>query len=246
MHDGIGGTLDFNGLPPDIDSWDMIDMQPAAPEYNRKVSENRSEFYKWILRMVILLSEIHKTPGMIEDSVLARDKDEYVNASELRKQRLADKAAKRTQSTGFSIGRQQQERSDSNNSNPHWVKPFLRNQAYGPRYSKRKVILIDGHVRGAANIEKVPTGFEGRKQPEQPEYKYRPSVSPALRAKVLARDKYTCQTCGRTPKDGIKLEAGHIISHKNGGRMTMDNLMAHCNVCNRGQSSRNIEKEALA
>ena len=137
FHEGIGGTLDFNGLPPDIDSWDMIDMKPANPEHNQKVSEKRSEFHKWVLQMVILLSEIHKTPGMIEAAILARDKDEYVNASELRKHRLAIKAAKRTGCTGWSIGRQQQERSDSNKGNPHWVKPFLRNQAYGPRFSKK-------------------------------------------------------------------------------------------------------------
>jgi hypothetical protein len=246
LHDGIGGTLDFNGLPPHIDSWNMIDMKPANPEHNRQVSEKRSEFHKWVLQMVILLSEIHKTPGMIEQAVLARDKDEYANANELRKQRLADKAAKRTGSTGWSIGRQQQERSDSNKSNPHWVKPFLRNQAYGPRYSKRKVILIDGHVRGAADIEKVPTGFEGRKQPKQPEYKYRPPISPALRAKVFARDKNTCRTCGRKPKDGIKLEAGHVVSHKNGGKASMENLITQCNICNSGQSSRNIDQEAVA
>lgn len=246
MYKGIGGTLDFNGLPPQIDCWDMIDMKPANPEYNQKVSENRSEFHKWVLQMVILLSEIHKTPGMIEDAILARDKDEYVNASELRKQRLADKAAKRTGCVGWSIGRQQQERSDSNKGNPHWVKPFLRNQAYGPRFSKRKVILVEGHVRGAASIEEVPTGFEGHKQPEQPEYKYRPPISPALRAKVFARDKNTCRTCGRKPKDGIKLEAGHVVSHKNGGKASMDNLITQCNICNSGQSSRNIKKGQLA
>ena len=85
-------------------------MKPANPEHNQKVSEKRSEFHKWVLQMVILLSEIHKTPGMIEDAILARDKDEYVNASELRKQRLADKAAKRTGCMGWSIGKQQQER----------------------------------------------------------------------------------------------------------------------------------------
>lgn len=246
FHEGIGGTLDFNGLPPQVDSWDMVDMKPANPEHNQKVSEKRSEFHKWVLQMVILLSEIHKTPGMIEDAILARDKDEYVNASELRKQRLADKAAKRTGCKGWSIGKQQQERSDSNKSNPHWVKPFLRNQACGPRFSKRKVILIEGHVRGAASIEDVPTGFEGHKQPEQPEYKYRPPISPALRAKVFARDKNTCRTCGRKPKDGIKLEAGHVVSHKNGGKASMDNLITQCNVCNSGQSSRNIKKGQLA
>ena len=221
-------------------------MQPNNPEHNEKVCVQRDEFHKFIYKMVILLSEIHKTPGMIEDAVLARDRDEYADANERRKQRLADKAARRTGSKGWSIGRQQQEQSDKNKHNPHWVDPFLRNQACGPRHSERKIIEVKGHFRGVASIEQVPTGFEGHKQPEQPEYKYRPPISPALRARVFARDKNTCRTCGRKPKDGIKLEAGHVVSHKNGGKASMDNLITQCNICNSGQSSRNIKKGQLA
>ena len=244
---GVGGTLDFSGVPPfELDCWKHIDMQPNNPEHNEKVCVQRDEFHKFIYKMVILLSEIHKTPGMIEDAVLARDRDEYADANERRKQRLADKAARRTGSKGWSIGRQQQEQSDKNKHNPHWVDPFLRNQACGPRHSERKIIEVKGHFRGVASIEQVPTGFEGHKQPEQPEYKYRPPISPALRARVFARDKNTCRTCGRKPKDGIKLEAGHVVSHKNGGKASMDNLITQCNICNSGQSSRNIKKGQLA
>jgi len=53
-------------------------------------------------------------------------------------------------------------------------------------------------------------------------------------------------TSGPGLKDGVKLEAGHVVSHKNGGKASMENLITQCNICNSGQSSRNIKKEALA
>ena len=245
--DKIGGTIDYTGNYPDLKEWHDLQMVCGKPALNRSVVEKRKEFHEFMLKLVVLLSEIHKTPGIIEDAILERDRKEYADANELRKKFLVDRASRRNgHSTGYDVGREQQEQSDNSKGNPHWVDPFLRNQACGPRHSERKLIIVTGHMRGVAELEKVPTGFEGDEQPKQPEYKYRPPISPALRAKVLARDKYTCRTCGRKPKDGVKLEAGHIISDKNGGKASLDNLITQCDVCNRGQSSRNINKESVA
>ena len=242
----IGGTMDFTGSYPDNGIWEKLQMVEGDEENNAQCVQERNAFHEFVLKTIVLVSEIHKTPGMIEDAILERDREEYVDANELRKKFLVDRASRRNGHTiGFDIGRTQQEQSDKSKGNPHYVQPFLRNQACGPRHSERKLIIVTGHMRGVAEIEQVPTGFEGDEQPKQPEYRYRPPISPALRAKVLARDKYTCQTCGRKPKDGVKLEAGHIISDKNGGKASLDNLIAMCEACNRGQSSRNIDKEAL-
>lgn len=48
-----------------------------------------------------------------------------------------------------------------------------------------------------------------------------------VRAKVLKRDKYTCQYCG--DRAGT---ADHIIPRSKGGPNTMANLVACCMVCN--------------
>jgi len=51
-----------------------------------------------------------------------------------------------------------------------------------------------------------------------------------LRLKVLERDNYRCQLCGRTlPKQ--MLQAHHIIPTDNGGKHTLENLFTCCKRC---------------
>jgi len=52
---------------------------------------------------------------------------------------------------------------------------------------------------------------------------------------VLERDNHTCQYCGLTPKDGVKLEIDHKIPRSKGGMDIMDNLVTSCFECNRGK-----------
>lgn len=61
---------------------------------------------------------------------------------------------------------------------------------------------------------------------------------------VLNRDNFTCQFCGRTPKDGIKLTIDHIKSWVDGGKTIADNLVTACNECNSSKSSRPLRYEA--
>jgi 5-methylcytosine-specific restriction endonuclease McrA len=57
-----------------------------------------------------------------------------------------------------------------------------------------------------------------------------------LRFKVLARDKFTCHYCGRTPQDGAKLQVDHIHPRSQGGKDVLDNLITSCLECNLGKS----------
>lgn len=57
----------------------------------------------------------------------------------------------------------------------------------------------------------------------------------SLRFKVLARDNFTCQYCGRTPQDGIKLEVDHIYPKSKGGKLEINNLITACETCNVGK-----------
>jgi hypothetical protein len=57
-----------------------------------------------------------------------------------------------------------------------------------------------------------------------------------LRFDVLKRDNFTCQYCGRTPQDNVKLQIDHIDSKSKGGVNSIDNLITACSDCNIGKS----------
>lgn len=59
-----------------------------------------------------------------------------------------------------------------------------------------------------------------------------------LRYDVLKRDKFTCQKCGATAKDGVKLHVDHIIPVYKGGKTTMSNLQTLCDRCNIGKGTK--------
>ena len=63
-------------------------------------------------------------------------------------------------------------------------------------------------------------------------------ISGTTRQNVLMRDKYTCQICGATVKDGAKLELDHIIPYSKGGTNDESNLQVLCQQCNREKHNR--------
>ncbi len=65
-----------------------------------------------------------------------------------------------------------------------------------------------------------------------------------IRFMVLHRDSFTCQYCGRTPKDGTKLEVDHIVPKSKGGDNKMDNLITACFECNQGKKDVLLEQRA--
>ncbi|MDR3230046.1 MAG: HNH endonuclease [Synergistaceae bacterium] len=54
----------------------------------------------------------------------------------------------------------------------------------------------------------------------------------------MARDNWTCCSCGRTPKDGVSLEVDHIMPRSRGGTDDPENLQIPCKKCNIGKSNR--------
>jgi hypothetical protein len=60
-----------------------------------------------------------------------------------------------------------------------------------------------------------------------------------LRFKVLARDRFTCCACGRSPatSPGVELHVDHITPWSKGGLTTIDNLRTLCSRCNMGKSN---------
>lgn len=59
------------------------------------------------------------------------------------------------------------------------------------------------------------------------------------RFRVLKRDGFKCQSCGRSPATtaGVHLHVDHIVPWSNGGATIDDNLQTLCEHCNIGKSN---------
>jgi len=68
--------------------------------------------------------------------------------------------------------------------------------------------------------------------------KERSRLSASLRYDVLARDQFTCQICGRSQNDGVKLHVDHIYPIAKGGKTEINNLRALCDRCNLGKKDK--------
>ena len=84
------------------------------------------------------------------------------------------------------------------------------------------------HLSNQNNFEEMINNKTSRKR----------KVSSKIRQQVLERDNYTCQMCGRTRFDGVKLEVDHIIPVAKGGSDNISNLQTLCRECNRGKSAK--------
>ena len=109
--------------------------------------------------------------------------------------------------------------------------------------SLRKLRTEDGYgietVPSAKNSGYILHGLE----PKNP--RPRDAISNKTRITVIARDKSTCQICGRNVKDdGIKIEIDHIVPVFAGGTSNLSNLRCLCRECNQGKKHYDLEKLA--
>ena len=59
------------------------------------------------------------------------------------------------------------------------------------------------------------------------------------RREIFARDRHTCQYCGRVAND---LTLDHIVPRHRGGGHTWENLVAACKPCNHRKGGRTPEE----
>lgn len=72
----------------------------------------------------------------------------------------------------------------------------------------------------------------------------RSGVGKKLRFEVFERDSFLCQYCGRTPtEDGVVLHVDHVVSVKNGGNDSLENLTTSCIDCNLGKGAKTTIKK---
>ena len=69
-------------------------------------------------------------------------------------------------------------------------------------------------------------------------------MTDSLRYDVLRRDKFRCQICGATAKDGYRLHVDHIVPVSKGGKTELGNLRTLCERCNMGKGDK-IEDQEL-
>lgn len=80
---------------------------------------------------------------------------------------------------------------------------------------------------------------ENAEVPDMPELDSYSFVRAGIWWSVLARDNWTCCSCGRSSKEeGITLEVDHIIPRSKGGTDDLDNLQTLCKKCNVGKSNK--------
>jgi len=67
-----------------------------------------------------------------------------------------------------------------------------------------------------------------------------------FRFEIFKRDNFTCQYCGRNPKeDGCKIVIDHIIPQIKGGTDELNNLTTCCRECNSGKKDTLLEKREI-
>lgn len=66
----------------------------------------------------------------------------------------------------------------------------------------------------------------------------------AARFKILQRDGFTCQYCGRTPPS-VVLHVDHVVSVAEGGGNEDENLVAACSDCNHGKFTGTLAAETI-
>lgn len=59
-----------------------------------------------------------------------------------------------------------------------------------------------------------------------------------LRKKIMIRDNYTCQICGKYMPDEVGLHIDHIIPISKGGKTVLSNLQVLCSKCNGKKSNK--------
>ena len=73
----------------------------------------------------------------------------------------------------------------------------------------------------------------------KPKHKTKREISERLRFKILLRDGFRCQSCGRSPikSPGIELHIDHKIPYSKGGETIPENLVTKCKECNLGKGN---------
>ena len=141
-------------------------------------------------------------------------------------------------------------RSSARPSSP--LRPAFLQREFGKDYDEAIAIidaavqlgLLDVAKRGVVAAQpRCIQCYERRAaipEPSQATPKTRDLIPPQLRFRVLQRDGFRCQYCGRSARDGATLHLDHVVPVAAGGETTEDNLITACATCNLGKSAGDV------
>jgi hypothetical protein len=89
------------------------------------------------------------------------------------------------------------------------------------------------YTERAAMVETGPFMSTGIAPPRDP-------IPAQLRFRVLQRDGFRCQYCGRSARDGATLHLDHIVPFAAGGATHESNLITACEACNLGKAMNSV------
>jgi 5-methylcytosine-specific restriction endonuclease McrA len=100
---------------------------------------------------------------------------------------------------------------------------------------KAEVLEYDHtEVRTVTEVYRAPSVIRLQHHVRRP----RPRVK-LTRREIFARDRHTCQYCGRQSND---LTLDHIVPRHRGGSHTWENLVAACKNCNHRKGGKTLEE----
>lgn len=134
----------------------------------------------------------------------------------------------------------------------------IRAGAYGKRFGtwgRAKVAFVERVNAEAPELKQGRVPSETDRSPGPPALPEPPAAAPraedkrtiplGLRYRVLSRDRFRCQRCGRSPATelGVVLHIDHVHPLAAGGKTVEENLGALCAECNLGKGAR-VETKA--
>ena len=109
------------------------------------------------------------------------------------------------------------------------VKTYTKQLKHGYKTKETQTVLT---------LTTTPTKLlELAKSDEAKTYE-RNKMTSSLRRKIMERDKYTCQICGKVMLDTVGLQIDHIIPINKGGKSVEENLQVLCSICNGRKSDK--------
>ena len=106
----------------------------------------------------------------------------------------------------------------------------------GDGYRACRLFCPECYKKASASFEE-----ELNREPEQtPVRPTREPIPAQLRFRVLSRDHFRCQYCGRSQAEGAVLHLDHVVPFSKGGPTTEDNLITACMDCNLGKTDRDV------
>lgn len=221
-------------LKKDIDLNDWGDEREASCDSLKALA--------LMVRIAVFAAILSRDEDLITPIILSKDQNKYDETDDTEVKKWLEERAARKAGKGFDICKKIQLRKDLS---PHWRNPHLALFWMGPGRTQPIIKMRSGAIIQKVSIAEVPTGYFGPETEADDSIPLgktpRESIRKSQRFRILKRDGYRCQLCGRSQADeNVKLHVDHRVPLAKGGSNEDDNLWTLCDACNLGKSDKNL------